>query len=160
MTRKKLYTQQSSSIHKRGLFAADFIAKDTPIIQYFGNKITQKQADKRVATDENACIYLFELNDKYVLDGDIAKNPAKYINHSCNPNCYSTIIDDEVWVYSLRDIQLGEELSYDYGFQRMGWQDHPCRCGAKACFGFIVAARHRAAICKTKRYQKLINSVD
>ncbi len=151
----ELVTLDTSSIHNKGLYARVDIPEDTPIIQYIGRKITQKQADKLAEKQGETLIYLFELNDCDVIDGDTSDNLAKYINHSCDPNCYNDIIDDEIWIYAMRDIKKGEELSYDYGFQRQDWHKRPCRCGAKNCFGFLVARSYWSAIKRTKRYQTL-----
>ncbi len=148
---------KKSGIHNRGVFAKTDIPKDTPIIQYVGDKLTYKEADKRADARQDSHIYLFTLNSRYIIDGDVSYNPAKYINHSCDPNCYVDIIKNEIWIYALRDIKKGEELGYDYGFQRPDWHEHPCRCGAKNCFGFIVDSTHWASIRKTKRYQRLRN---
>ena len=59
-------------------------------------------------------------------------------NHSCDPNCETWIEDDRVYVYAIRDIELGEELTFDYGFGVDTWEDHPCRCGSENCVGYIV----------------------
>jgi SET domain-containing protein len=149
---------KNSGIHNYGLYAKTRISEDTPIIQYTGRRLTQKQADRHAEKNAGACIYLFELDKKAVLDGDTPDNIAKYINHSCEPNCYTDISDGEIWIYALRDIQPGEELSYDYGFPRSGWQEHPCLCGTEDCFGFIVSREHHNAIRKTQRYQKWLQS--
>lgn len=149
--------QVQSRIHNRGLHARCIIPEDTRIIQYTGEHISQQQADERVEHDEGHCIYLFELNDDIIIDGDTNDNIAKLINHSCEPNCYAEIDGDEIWILAGRDIQAGEELTYDYGFQRAGWHEHPCRCGSEHCFGFIVARRFWPAIRKTKRYQQLMS---
>jgi len=158
MKKNNLIKLKKSGIHSYGSFAAVDIAEDSKIIQYVGKRITQKQADQRVEEDKHACIYLFQLNQRDVIDGDVSYNLAKYINHSCEPNCYTEIIKGEIWIMALRDIKKGEELTYNYGFSRAGWHEHPCKCGSKNCFGFIVAQEHWPAIRKTKRYQKLIKA--
>lgn len=158
MKKNKLAHLKTSKIHNKGLYTIQAIAEDTPIIQYVGAKISQKQADKIAQARPHACIYLFELNQRYVIDGDVDYNLAKYINHSCEPNCYTDIVNDEIWIYALRDLHKNEELVYDYGFQRSDWAERPCLCGAKDCFGFIVAQEHWNAIRKTKRYQRLTQS--
>lgn len=149
--------QIRSRIHNNGLHARSYIAAETRIIEYKGEHISHREADRRAEKDSGHCIYLFELNDKVIIDGDTDDNIAKYINHSCNPNCYAEIDGDQIWILASRDIQAGEELTYDYGFQRSGWHEHPCRCGEKECFGFIVARTHWNAIRKTQRYQKLMH---
>lgn len=155
MKTNKLVQLKQSKIHNFGLYAKRDIAEDTPIIQYVGEKMTHKQADKRVGDDEHELIYFFTLDDKYVIDGDVDYNLAKYINHSCEPNCYNDIHDGEVWIYAMRDIKKGEELSYDYGFHRSDWQHRICNCGMDDCFGFVVAHEYWPAIRKTKRYKQL-----
>ncbi|MDF1655332.1 MAG: SET domain-containing protein-lysine N-methyltransferase [Coxiellaceae bacterium] len=144
-----------SRIHNIGLHAKKLIPEDTRIIRYIGDKLTHKQADKRLDNKQTKEVYLFELDAKYTIDGDTNNNIAKYINHSCEPNCYTEIEDGEIWILASRDIKRGEELSYDYGFQRAGWDEHPCLCGSQNCFGFIVDEKHWPSIRKTKRYQKL-----
>lgn len=146
---------EESRIHNRGLYAVRDIPEDTAIIQYVGPKITQKQADKRVEENGEDLIYFFELNSRYVIDGDVDYNLAKYVNHSCDPNCYNDIKKGEIWIYALRDIKKGEELSYDYGFERHDWHNRPCYCGSDKCFGFVVARNHWSGIRRTKRYQTL-----
>lgn len=155
MKHNDLVNLKHSRIHNDGLYAKTDIPAGTAIIQYTGKKLTQKQADDMAEKNEDGPIYLFQLNQRYVIDGDVKNNLAKYINHSCDPNCYPEIKHGAIWIFALRDIQSGEELTYDYGFQRMGWEDHPCRCGKKNCFGFIVAHEHWSSIRKTKRYQRL-----
>ena len=156
MKTNKYVEQVRSRIHNNGQHAQCDIPAETRIIEYVGERISHKKADARVEADEGHCVYLFELNDKVILDGDTDYNLAKYINHSCEPNCYSEIDGKHIWIMAERDIKKGEELVYDYGFQRPGWEDHPCHCGSKNCFGFIVAHTHHNAIRKTKRYQKLM----
>lgn len=148
---------KASRVHAKGLYAKCAIAEDTPIIEYIGDKVTRKQAENSVSG--SGCIYWFELNQRYLIDGDVDENIAKYINHACDPNCYIDIIKHRIWVYALRDIKKGEELSYDYGFERTGWHERPCRCRSEPCFGFIVARGHRSSIQKTKRYQRLVKSI-
>ncbi len=147
---------KESKIHNIGLYAKKTVPEDTQIIEYVGERLTHAQADKRVDKHETKEVYLFQLDDKHTIDGDTDYNIAKYINHSCEPNCYTDIVDGRIWIYATRDIKRGEELSYDYGFPRDGWQDHRCLCGSDNCFGFIVDEKYWPAIRKTKRYQKLM----
>ena len=83
----KLYKQKSSNIDNRGLFASKNIKKGTKIIYYTGKIITKKQTENNPKFDNDKAIYLFNLNNRYDLDGDFAYNTARLINHSCNPNC-------------------------------------------------------------------------
>ena len=83
----KLYKEGSSKINRKGLFANKDIMKGTKIINYIGKIITKKQTDENPKFDNGKAIYLYNLNDKYDLDGDFKYNAARLINHSCNPNC-------------------------------------------------------------------------
>lgn len=138
---------KNSKIHGTGIYAKKNIKKGTQIIEYVGEKLTKKQADKRFQeTLEKAEkdkslgeVYLFELNKKYDIDGNVPHNTARWINHSCDPNCETEIVDGkEIWVTAKRDINKGEELSFNYGF---GWEEHkdyPCNCGTEKCKGFML----------------------
>lgn len=137
---------RESDIHNKGIFAAKNIQKGIKIIEYVGKKLTKEEAEEayeksfEMHTEDNAngAVYIFELNDEYDIDGNVPDNPAKYINHSCNPNCEVEIIDDRIWVIALRDIKKGEELTYNYGYDFEVCLDHPCECGSKNCVGFIL----------------------
>lgn len=164
---KPLWIVRRSSIHQRGVFAAREIPKDRPIIEYVGEKITKAESTRRgLALEEKAkktggaAVYIFTLNKRYDLDGATAANPARLINHSCNPNCESFIIRGHIWIYSLRDIKAGEELSFNYGFDLETWEDHPCRCGEPCCVGYILDKQYwpklrRILKTKTARQQKI-----
>jgi hypothetical protein len=142
---KRYWTVRSSSIHNRGIFARCDIPNDSPIIEYVGEKITKAESRRRgdALIDKSkktgcAAVYVFTLNQRYDIDGAKGRNPARYINHSCDPNCEAYIIRGRIWIYSLREIKAGEELTYNYGFDVDTWDEHPCRCGSKRCVGFIV----------------------
>ena len=81
------YYKKKSGINNWGLFASKAIAKGDKVIEYKGKKYTHKQVDEDEKFDNSKAIYLFTLNKKYVLDGDTKTNTAKYINHTCDPNC-------------------------------------------------------------------------
>jgi uncharacterized protein len=124
-----------SSIDREGLFARMAIKAGTRIIQYFGEKISRAEGFKR-AKEGNA--YIFELDDKHDIDGKSLHNLARYINHSCDPNCVIEKTPRTLWVLAVRDIQEGEELSYDYGYEVENYKDFPCNCGAQNCCGYII----------------------
>ena len=89
-------------------------------------------------------LYVFELNKRYDIDGDVPWNTAKWINHSCNPNCETEDDNGKMWIMATRDINSGEELTYDYGFDfdPETFKDNPCLCGSKECIGYIVKKEH------------------
>lgn len=138
--------EKKSGIHNTGVFAAKFIPKGTKIIQYVGEKITKSESEKRAdlvledskKNKEKGAVYIFEINKKYDLDGNVPYNTARYINHSCNPNCESEDEDEEIWIKSIRDIKKGEELTYNYGYDIDNFEDHPCICGTENCVGYIA----------------------
>jgi len=145
-TKEKLYTVRGSEIHGRGLYAAKPIPFDTWIVEYVGEKVDKDESDRRAnvlldKTKESggARVYNFVLNDKWDIDGDVEWNDARLINHSCEPNIEAQIWKDkEIWFIALRDIAEGEELVYNYGFDLEHWKEHPCRCGAPRCIGYIA----------------------
>jgi len=136
-----------SRIHSRGIFAKKDIRKGTHVIEYVGEKVLKPEGEKRgdlhwdraQKVDEHGAVYLFDLNRKYDIDGSVQYNTARLINHSCEPNCETDIIDGHVWVIALRTIRKGEEISYNYGYSLEDFQDHACECGAKNCIGHILA---------------------
>lgn len=135
----KKYFRKKSGINNWGLFASKSISKGEKVIEYKGKKYTHKQVDENDKFDNSKAIYLFTLNDKYVLDGDTNTNTAKYINHSCDPNCDVDIIKGKIWISAIKDIKKGDELSYDYGFgYDKDFRQFQCKCGSKICCGYIV----------------------
>ena len=147
----KLYKIKKSNIDNRGLYANRDIKDGTKIIEYKGKIVTKKKVEEDAKFDNDKAIYLFNLNKKYDLDGDFKFNTARLINHSCNPNCEVAGAGLKVWVYVIKDIKEGEELSYDYGFgYDEYYKDFPCRCGSKNCVGYIVREGSRWRIKKQK----------
>jgi uncharacterized protein len=147
---KLLYIIRSSKIHGKGVFARKDIPKGIKIIEYVGKIVSRKEGD-RIAEEQYAkskkkgscgAVYIFELNKKQDVDGDVSWNTAKYINHSCEPNCRYKRIDNHIWIVSIRDIKKGEELSYDYGYDLEEYKNHPCKCNSKNCLGYIIGKRY------------------
>ncbi len=107
-----------------GLFADQDIAKGVCIIEYIGRQI--KGEEEYTSTSK----YLFEVNSRLTIDGRDRKNTARYINHSCKPNCEPIIYKSRVYIFSIKKIKKGEELVYDYGKEY--WDEHigksKCRC--------------------------------
>lgn len=126
-----------SRIHGKGLFARRDIAAGTRLIQYIGRKVP-KDRSAELCQKRNA--YIFQLNEVTDLDGKVSWNPARLINHSCEPNCDAEVDDrDRIWIVSRCAIRRGEELSYNYGYNLADFKDYPCRCGASTCLGYMVA---------------------
>lgn len=139
-----------SSIHKKGVFAKVPISKGTRVIEYVGEKITKAESDRRAGTyllgnpdkRKHGIVYIFELNKRYDIDGDVPYNTARYINHSCDPNGEVEIIRGRIWIIAVRDIAPGEELTYNYGYSFEDYKEHPCYCQASSCIGYILAEEH------------------
>jgi len=147
----KLYKIQKSKIDNNGLYARKDIKKGTRIIEYKGKIISTKLSAINPKFDNSKAIYLFNLNKRYDLDGDFKFNIARLINHSCDPNC--EVLGDglKVWVYAMKNINKGDELSYDYGFAfDKDFRQFPCKCGSKNCIGYIVREGSRWRVKKIK----------
>lgn len=137
---------RGSEIHGQGVYATRHIPKEARIVEYLGEIIDKEESDRRgIALQEEsevtggAAVFIFTLSKKYDLDGNVPWNIARLINHSCNPNCEAWIEGKQVFIHALRDIEEGEELSFDYGFDIDCYEDHPCRCGEPECVGYIVS---------------------
>ena len=145
----KLYKVKKSNIYKRGLYASKNIRPRIKIIEYVGKLITKKETLQNSKFDNKKDIYLFNINEKYDLDGDFDWNTARLINHSCNPNCEVVGKDLKLWISSLKKIKKGEELTYDYGFgYDSDYKQFPCKCGSMNCIGYIVREGSRWRINK------------
>jgi hypothetical protein len=151
--RRKIVVR-NSRIHGRGVYAARRIAKGERIIEYRGELISWKEADRRPPSDPDDPhhTFFFSLsNGRQVIDAGTGGNAARWINHSCDPNC-ETEEDEEgtrVFIQALRDIRRGEELFYDYSLivdERITptlKRNYACRCGSPDCRGTMLALRKR-----------------
>jgi len=147
----KFYKIKKSNINNKGLYATKNIKSGKIIINYKGKIITKKETDTNPKYDNDKAIYLFNLNSRYDLDGDFEYNTARLINHSCNPNCEVNGKGLKLWIFALRNIKKGEELSYDYGFAYdKDYKQFVCKCGSKNCVGYIVREGSRWRIKKTR----------
>jgi|TARA_B100000929_G_scaffold57011_1_gene42664 hypothetical protein len=155
----KLYKVKKSNIDKKGLYASKNIKSEVKIIDYIGKIITKKEAQKNSKFDNKKDIYLFNINEKYDLDGDFKWNAARLINHSCSPNCEVEGKGLKLWIASIKEIKKGEELTYDYGFSYdADYKQFPCKCGSMNCVGYIVREGSRWRINKKlKKYKLEIN---
>ena len=158
---KSLCKIKTSEIHGRGLYATADIKEGTQIIQYVGEKITKEESKKRALEWENEAretgkglVYIFELDNKYDIDGRIGDNPARYMNHSCDGNCEAINSEGEIWIIAIQDIKKGDELVYDYGYDMEHFLDHPCLCGSSNCIGYIVREDQRSKVKKLLKSRK------
>ncbi len=146
--REPLYVVRRSLIHGRGVFAARYIRKGTRILEYTGERISNREADRRYDDSrmKRHHTFLFTLDKNTVVDGAISAGggDASYINHSCDPNCEAIIRDKKIFIHAVKGIQPGEELAYDYQYERTGKNDdelekfYLCRCGSENCRGTIM----------------------
>jgi hypothetical protein len=143
-----LFEVRHSRVHGHGVFALRRIRKGTTVIEYLGDRITHAQADARYEDKDprDNHTFLFTVDSKTVIDAGVNGNEARFINHGCDPNCQSTTAKKRIFIESIRTIQPGEELAYDYEIQRD--DDDPadvdeifaCRCGAENCRGSMLEA--------------------
>ena len=154
----KRIAARRSSIHGNGVFALTDIPAKTELIEYRGRRLTQAQADRLHAnSSDSGHTFLFTLNDRYVIDATRDGNIARWINHSCAPNCRALLEEDEggdprrdrVLIETLRPLRKGEELTYDYGIvleERLTprlktiWA---CHCGAPKCSGTLLKPKRK-----------------
>lgn len=137
---------RNSTIHGRGVYATKMIEEGTKIIEYVGELVDKQESEKRGLSQHakslktgDAAVYIFTLSKRFDIDGNVPWNTARLINHSCEPNCEAWIEGRKIFIHSLTDIQAGDELTFDYGFDVDCYEDHPCRCGRPSCVGYIVS---------------------
>lgn len=143
---------RSSSMHGSGVFAARNIAPGERIVEYRGQRIDWDEALRRADARGGPLnhTFFFTLGDGRVIDGGARGNAARFINHSCEPNCEALEHDDgRVWLYALHDIEAGAELSYSYPLIYDGRHTAAvkrafvCHCGAPSCTGTMLAPKSR-----------------
>lgn len=159
-----LYVVRKSGIHGRGVFAARYIRKGTRIVEYTGERISNREADRRYDDSrmKRHHTFLFTLDKKTVVDGAIKAggSDASFINHSCDPNCEAIIRDKRIFIHARRGIYPGTELAYDYQYERTGENDEElekfylCRCGAANCRGTIMKPEQKK---QPRRRRQLTN---
>jgi len=119
--------RRKSKVHGWGVFALEPINKNKRIIDYAGELIDHKESLKRETTYlKQGCIWCFTVNRRWVRDANVGGNLARFINHACKPNCYSQIVGQTIWIRAARNIDPGEELTYDYYTD--GEKIIQCRC--------------------------------
>lgn len=136
-----------SRIQGRGVYATRDIAEGERIIEYTGALITNEEADAQCDDEQmrRHHTFLFGVDDRYTIDGARGGNEARFINHSCEPNCESIVERRRVFIHATRDIASGEELVYDYWYTTDGdytiddlRRIYPCRCRAPSCRGTLA----------------------
>ena len=151
MSSRKLVVRRSG-VHGKGVFAVAPIKAGERLLEYKGERISWKEALRRHPHDPNDPnhTFYFALDDGNVIDGKVGGNSARWINHSCAPNCEAEEIDGRVFIHALRDIAGDEELFYDYGLvidarlTKKLKEEYACRCGARKCRGTMLASKRNS----------------
>jgi uncharacterized protein len=140
--RTDLYIVRNSSIQGKGVFAKKRISKGTRIIEYRGERISSGEADERYESDEEGDrhhTFLFGIDERTVIDAAVNGNNARWINHSCDPNCEAVEEEGRIWIEAKKSISPGTELAYNYQLERGGrfekrfWTLYECCCGTPKC---------------------------
>ena len=154
-----LFEIRSSPIAGKGAFALKPIPAWTRVIEYTGERVSHEVADARYEDEDESGkthTVLFTVDDDTVIDANVGGNEAKFFNHSCGPNMQSRIVRKRVYLETIRDIEPGEELTYDYEIARDGEDDEtarrkwPCHCGASNCRGTLLLPAPKPKRKKTK----------
>ena len=138
-----------SPVQGQGGFATRHIPAGTRLIEYAGERISPAEADARYpeVPGERHHTYLFAIDDEVVVDASVDGNEARFLNHSCAPNCDAVIDEGHIWIETLQDIEPGEELVYDYAYilnerhSPAAKRRFPCHCGAITCRGTILGKK-------------------
>ncbi|MEJ7809542.1 MAG: SET domain-containing protein-lysine N-methyltransferase [Gemmatimonadaceae bacterium] len=139
-----------SPTHGVGAFATRRIQRGTRLIEYAGERITPAEADARYPDDTGAGphhTFLFAIDDDVVIDAGVRGDDARWINHSCDPNCDAVVDGGRIYIEAIRDIRPGAELCYDYAYvlperhTPAAKRRFPCHCGARRCRGTILARK-------------------
>jgi uncharacterized protein len=159
---RRIQTRRSG-VHGKGVFALQDLAEGETLIEYVGEVISWKEALRRHphdASDPNHTFY-FHIDADHVIDGKQGGNSARWINHSCKPNCEADETEGRVFIKALRGIKAGEELFYDYGliidakYTKKLLAEYPCWCGAKSCRGTLLAPKDKkGAVSLSKKASK------
>ena len=145
---RRIQTRRSG-VHGKGVFAVQDIAEGEVLVEYTGEVIGWQEAQDRHPHDPlqpNHTFY-FHVDEDRVIDAKFGGNSSRWINHSCNPNCYADERDGRIFITALRNIQAGEELNYDYGliieerYTKKLKAEYPCWCGSTNCRGTLLAPK-------------------
>jgi SET domain-containing protein len=138
-----------STIHGTGGFARAAIPAGARLIEYVGRKIDKAESLRQCELDNP---YIFFITEEYDLDGNVDWNPARLLNHSCSANAEAQEFDERIWIVALRDIAAGEEITFNYNYDLQDYREHPCRCGAPNCVGYIVAEEFFEKLVRMKEF--------
>ncbi len=138
---------ENSQVHGRGVFAKRAIPKGTRIFEYTGERVLKANLAQDLVNGLTSLIYVMNLNETLAIDGERGGNDARFINHSCDPNCEVLYFNETPYIYAIQEIHEGDELSFDYKYgiegdveasyeQKREW--FPCNCGAKKCRGTLL----------------------
>ena len=141
-----MFEVRRSRIHGSGVYATRTIRRGTRVVEYLGDRISHEEADSRYEAkgQDDGHTFLFVVSEKVVIDAGVGGNDARFINHSCDPNCETVIEGGRVFIEALRTIRPGEELGYEYGLTWESTDDpeelahYACRCGAATCRGTML----------------------
>lgn len=122
-----------SPIHRWGVFALEPIPARRRVIEYTGEPVTEEEASSRTG---RRLLYIFAVGEKRMIDGAVGGSGAEFINHSCDPNLSSYLENGHIYLSSIRRIEPGEELTYDYRIDDKDFEV-PCNCGAEKCRGTL-----------------------
>jgi hypothetical protein len=144
---------RESPMQGLGVFATRPIPEGMRLVEYAGERLTPADAEARYpdVAGERHHTFLFAIDDDVVVDAAVGGNEARFINHSCDPNCDAVIDGGRIWIDAIRDIEPGEELAYDYAYvlrerhSPAAKRRFPCHCGAARCRGTILAKKRQAA---------------
>jgi SET domain-containing protein len=140
---------RESPIQGRGAFATHHIPPGTRLVEYAGERLSPVAAETRYpdAHGERHHTFLFAIDAAVVIDAAVDGNDARWINHSCDPNCDAVVEDGRIWIETLCEVRPGEELAYDYAFTLSerhtpaAKRRYPCHCGATCCRGTMLAKK-------------------
>ncbi|MDM0065620.1 SET domain-containing protein-lysine N-methyltransferase [Variovorax sp. J31P207] len=158
---RRIQTRRSG-VHGNGVFAVQDIAEGETLIEYKGEIISWKEALRRHPHDptQPQHTFYFHVDDDRVIDGNVDGNAARWINHSCEPNCEADEQKGRVFIKALRNIAAGEELNYDYGliidepYTKKLLSEFPCWCGSADCRGTLLAPKDDDEGKKKKKKKK------
>ena len=160
--KNKYFAIRRSGVHGKGAFALKDIRKGTRLVEYVGENITPAESDRRYDDTKvkDHHTFLFSVDSRKVIDATYGGNDSRFINHSCDPNCDAVIENRRVYIEANRTIRKGEELAYDYNYERTPRTTkadeklYKCLCGSPNCRGTIVSAKVTLPRKKTKARAK------